>query len=193
MILSDREIKKYIKSGKIKINPMPDLKKQLGSTSLDMRLGSKFRVFSRTENAFIDIKDEKTFLNLTEMVEKKDNEPFIVHPGEFILGMTKEFVELPEDIAVRIDGKSSLGRLGLVIHSTAGHVDPGFSGNITLEIANIGNLPILLYPNMNICQFVFEMLSSPAEVLYKNKKTAKYVNQKNPGASKIAEEWKKKK
>ncbi len=191
MILSDRDIKKYIKSGKIKIKPLPDFKKQLGSSSLDLRLGNKFRIFSRTEKSFIDIKDKKSFINLTKIITKKDTESLVVHPREFILGITKESIELPSDITARIDGKSSLGRLGLIIHSTAGHVDPGFSGHLTLEITNIGNIPIFLYTDMRICQLIFETLSSPVEVLYKNKKIEKYLNQKSPGESKIIQECKK--
>lgn len=204
MILSDRDIKKLIKAGRIKLDPMPDLKEALGMASLDLRLSPKFRVFRSTATTFIDPDDRATFDQLTEAtdISKKDklqpllpNTPqgprsFVLHPGEFVLGLTMENVELPNDVAARIEGKSSLGRLGIVIHSTAGHIDPGWRGHITLEITNIGVIPVLLHPGMRFSQLVFETMSSPVEVGYAQRKTSKYAGTVEPGVSKIFEESK---
>lgn len=185
MILSDSDIKKRLSEGQIKITPMPDLMVALGTVSLDLRLSSEFMVYRTTSRPFIDVKDPSTFEGLTELVVKKPGEHFIVHPGEFVLGSTVELVELPCDLAARLEGKSSLGRLGIVIHSTAGKVDPGFKGRITLEISNIGTLPVMLYPEMRICQLVFEELKSPTSVGYASRKDSKYKDQTAPEQSKI--------
>ena len=189
MILSDKDIKKYIKDGKIIIKPKPNFKNQLSAASLDLRLGNEFRIFEDTKYPFIDVKDPKTIQNITRLVKLKDTDPIIFQPNQFILAVTLEEISLPDDITVRIDGKSSLGRLGVIIHSTAGHIDPGFRGRVTLEMSNIGNLPILLYPKMRICQLVFQTLSSPSEIPYYKKKTAKYLKTKSPGESKIHKEY----
>lgn len=185
MILSDRDIQKYIKIGKIKIKPKPNLKKQLGSASLDLRLGNEFRVFDHVRKPFIDTRDPKTFKDITELIKIKDSEPFVFQPGQFILAMTLEEIFLPDDIVARIDGRSSLGRLGIVVHSTAGHVDAGFEGRINLEMENIGMMPVLLYPKARVCQLVFQELSSPAKVPYYKKKGAKYLRAKSPEESKL--------
>lgn len=200
MILSDRDIKKMLKSGRIAITPGPDLKTQLQPASLDLRLSSKFRVFKSTATPYIDPQDPNTFNEMTELTDvadgnsqpllphmKKGQRPFVIHPGEFVLGMTKEFVELPDDITARVEGRSSLGRLGIIIHSTAGYIDPGFCGNITLEITNIGSVPVLLHPDMRICQLAFETMSTPAEVDYAEK-GGKYAGATEPGQSKITED-----
>jgi len=185
MILSDRDIRKYIKEGKIKIYPKPNFREQLGSASLDLRLGNEFRIFDHIKKPFIDIKNPKTFKNMTQLIKIKDGKSFVFQPGQFILAVTLEEVSLADDIAARIDGRSSLGRLGIVVHSTSGHVDPGFRGKITLEVENIGMMPILLYPRTKICQLVFEKLSSPARVPYYKKKKAKYLKAKLPEESKL--------
>jgi len=169
MILSDRDIKTAIQKGKIKITPKPDFAKQLGSCSLDLRLSGVFRVYAYNHSAFIDVSNPKTYQDITKEHRLKKNGSFILHPGEFILGWTMERIELPNDIAARIDGRSSMGRLGLVVHSTAGNVDPGFKGNLTLEIANIGKIPIILRPGLRVCQLVFDVLSSPTTNPYKKK------------------------
>ena len=186
MILSDRDIKKALAEGRIKMTPEPNLDEVLSSSSIDFRLGHEFRVFKSTSKAFIDVKDKNSFEGLTELIVKQDGEPFVVHPSEFVLGITLEELILPDDIAVRIDGKSSLGRLGIVLHSTAGHVDAGWKGKLTLEITNIGNMPVLLYPGMRVGQYVFEQLSSVSETPYYKK--GKYYDQKEPAQSKIQEE-----
>ncbi len=190
MILSDREIKRLLDEKKIGIFPEPNLEEQLGSASLDLRLSDEFMVFEHTKKPYIDTRDAETFKEMTKMIKVTENEPFVFHPGEFVLGATFEEVDLPDDIAARIDGRSSLGRLGIVIHSTAGHIDPGFKGKIVLEMENIGMIPVLLYPGMRVCQLVFEVLSSPTAKPYHLKKNAKYVNVQHPEESKIDKDYK---
>ncbi|MBI4159609.1 dCTP deaminase [Candidatus Wolfebacteria bacterium] len=168
MILSDTDIRAAIESGKIKITPKPNFRKQLGSCSLDLRLSNIFKVFTYNRSTFIDVANPKTYGDITKQYVVKKTEPFVLHPNEFVLGATIEKISLPQDIAARIDGRSSLGRLGLIIQ-TAGHIDPGFNSNITLEIANIGRLPIILWYGLRVCQLVFEPLSSPTTKPYKNK------------------------
>jgi len=191
MLLSDREIEKFIKEGKIKIKPLPDFETQLGPASLDLRLGNEFRVFNQVKSPFIDPKNPKTFKNLTKLIRVKENQPFILHPGEFVLGVTLEEITLPADVGAKIEGRSSWGRLGLLVHSTAGYIDPGFSGKLTLEMSNIGKVPIILYPGLKICQLGFELLTSPAKVPYNKRKTSKYHLDKKPTESKIYKELKK--
>ena len=183
MILSDREIRSYIKEKKITIDPVPDYKTQLSGASLDLKLGDEFRVFEYTQSTVIDPKNME---ECTRKVKLKKGKYFVVHPGEFVLGITKEVVGIDDTLCARIDGKSSIGRMGIVVHSTAGHVNPGWKGKLTLEISNIGKLPVILYPDMRICVLLFEELSSTAEVSYEKK--GKYQNQKNPQESKISKE-----
>jgi len=190
VILSDREIQKLLDEGKINILPEPNLEEQLGSASLDLRLSDEFMVFEHTKKPYIDTRNAETFKDMTKMIKVTENEPFVFHPGEFVLGATMEEVGLPDDVAARIDGRSSLGRLGIVIHSTAGHIDPGFKGKIVLEMENIGMIPVLLYPGMRVCQLVFEVLSSPTTKPYNSKKNAKYVNVRHPEESKIDKDYK---
>lgn len=177
MILSDRDIKRALAEGRIIVKPKPKLEEQLGSSSLDLRLGFEFRVFKHRKQPFVDPFDPKTTEGMTEEVTISRKEPYIIHPNEFVLASTYEWVEWADDIAARVDGRSSLGRLGLVIHSTAGHIDAGWRGVLTLELRNIGMVPILLYPKMRICQLIFEQLSSPAEQPYTKKPGAKYHSQ----------------
>ncbi len=184
MILSDRDIRANINSGKIKVEPC-DLETQLSSVGIDLRLGNEFRLFKVTHKSHVDLSKVNTQID-TELVEVPDGETFMLHPGEFVLGITKETVELPDDIAARIDGRSSLGRLGIIVHSTAGHVDPGWRGKLTLEISNIGKLPIAIIPGMRFCSLMFESLSSPVEKKYKGK----YLDSSTPLSSKINEEFK---
>jgi dCTP deaminase len=185
MILSDQDIKAKIENKQIKIDPVPDLSVAVGTVSVDLRLGHEFMVYKTTSSPYIDVKNPKTFENLTEKVVKTEDEAFVIHPREFVLGATLEKIELPHDIAGRLEGKSSLGRLGIVIHSTAGKVDPGFKGNLVLEITNIGNLPIMLYPGMRVCQLLFEQLSSPVSKAYTEIESSKYKNQDKTVGSKV--------
>jgi dCTP deaminase len=188
MILADKDIREAIRVKRILVKPKPDLKEQLGSCSLDLRLGYNFRVFHHRNRAFIDPFDGETTKDMTQEVKISRKEPYVLHPGEFVLGSVLEWIELPNDISARIDGRSSLGRLGLIIHSTAGHIDAGFKGSLTMEITNIGQLPILLYPKMRICQLVFEPLSSPAEQPYTEKPGAKYHSKTAPAETAISQE-----
>lgn len=205
MILSDRDIRKAIADGRIVVKPEPDFDVQLGSTGLDLRLGSQFRVFKPTSIPYIDPQNPATLDAHTTMIdlddEAEEQQPllphlpdgpraFVIHPGEFVLGMTIEYLEFPNDIAGRLEGRSSLGRLGIVIHSTAGHFDAGFKGTIVLEISNIGVVPVLLYPGMRFCQMLFEPVSSPVEVKYSEKKNNKYAGQTDPQSSLISREKK---
>jgi dCTP deaminase len=160
MLLSDNEIKSLIEQGEIKIDPLPDFSKALGPISVDFRLGHDFMIFKRSAHPYVDVKDPDSFKDITQEVVKKTDEKFILHPGEFILASTLESLKLPNYIAGRLEGKSSLGRLGLIIHSTAGKFDPGWEGKLVLEITNIGLLPIALYPEIRVCQMLFEQISS---------------------------------
>lgn len=185
MILSDRDIKKTLKDGKLKVEPMEE--KQIMQVGIDLRLGNDFKRFMMGTKSHIDPAKDKVD-DSTESFRVEEGESLMLHPGEFVLGITKEYVELPDDLAARIDGRSSLGRLGIIVHSTAGHVDPGFKGRLVLEISNIGKLPVCLVPNMKFCSLIFEEVSSPVENPYKGK----YLGQKTPVSSKIGEEFKKK-
>ena len=180
MLMSDRDIRASIEANQIGLEPLDmDL---LQPSSFDVRIDRFFRLFDNHKYAFIDPAEQQD--DLTRLVEVAADEPFILHPGEFVLGSTYEFVTLPDNIAARLEGKSSLGRLGLVTHSTAGFVDPGFSGHVTLELSNMATLPIKLWPGMKIGQLCFFQLSSPSETPYGS---AKYLNryqgQRGPTAS----------
>src|SRR3989344_1849194 len=188
MILSDRDIKKAIRSGKVKIVPKPNFEEQLGSCKLDLRLGNVYRVFNHSKTPYIDPKDPSTLIDLTHEVNVKNGEAFTIHPGEFILAVTREYIEMPADLTGELEGRSSIGRMGVVVHSTAANIDAGFRGHITLELANMGRIPVMLYPGMRICSIVFEELTSPAQMPYYKRKTAKYIGQRKPLPSKIGME-----
>jgi len=182
MILSDKTIKEEIAKGSIVIEPYhPEC---VQPSSVDVHLGNKFLIFNRVQHAVINIKEKQE--GLMEMVEVKESEPFILHPGEFVLGSTVERVKMPTHIAGRIEGKSSLGRLGLLIHSTAGYIDPGWDGNLTLELSNVSPLPITLYPNMKIGQISFLKMTTEVENPYGSEKLkSKYQGQEGPKESKF--------
>jgi dCTP deaminase len=180
MILSDRDIREQIGSGRIKIDPFDPACVQ--PSSIDLHVDDQFRVFANSRYPFIDVRQEMP--DLTELVEVKPDEAFILHPGEFVLGSTLERVGIPDDLVARLEGKSSLGRLGLLIHSTAGYVDPGWDGYLTLELSNVANLPITLYPGMKIGQISFFQLTSPAETPY-GRAGNKYQGQRGPTASRF--------
>lgn len=183
MILSDRDIKAALQSGRIGIEPLYDGAVQ--PASVDLHLGAKFLVFRNTEHAFIDVR--QPIADLMEEVTISNDKPFIIHPGEFALGVTIEKVTLGNDIVGRLEGKSSLGRIGIIIHATAGFIDPGNSLRPTLELHNIGNLPVKLYFDMPIAQMAFEPLTSPAEHPYD--KSHKYYGALDPQASKMHENF----
>lgn len=188
MVLSDKDLKVALRSGKIKIKPAPDYKTQLGSCSIDLRLGNVFRVFEHSRHAYIDPFKKSISDEVTREIVVKNKDPFIVQSGDFVLATTIEEIWVPDDLTGRLEGRSSIGRLGIVVHSTAANIECGFRGHITLELANMGKMPVALYPGMRICSISFEQLSSPAEVPYYKKKSAKYVGQKGPGESKIGKE-----
>lgn len=180
MLLSDRDILAEINAGRIVVDPYDEAMVQ--PSSIDFRLDRYFRVFENHRYPHIDPAVDQS--DLTRMVEPEGDEPFILHPGEFVLGSTHEVVTLPDDIAARVEGKSSLGRLGLLTHATAGFVDPGFSGHVTLELANVATLPIKLYPGMKIGQLCFFRLSSPAQHPYGSEKYgSRYQGQRGPTPS----------
>jgi dCTP deaminase len=180
VVLSDVTIARHIGEGRIGIDPYDD--SLLQPSSVDVRVDRYFRVFHNARYAFIDVKQPQE--ELTEQVTIDDDRPFILHPGEFVLGQTLEWVELPNDLVARLEGKSSLGRLGLLIHSTAGYVDPGWKGNLTLELSNVANLPIALYFGMKIGQISFFKMSSEVERPYGSPELgSKYQGQSEPTAS----------
>ena len=180
MLMSDRDIRESLESGRIGLEPLE--MGLLQPSSIDVRLDRFFRLFDNHKYAFIDPAEQQD--ELTRLIEVKSDEPFILHPGEFVLGSTYEFVTLPDDVAARLEGKSSLGRLGLLTHSTAGFVDPGFKGHVTLELSNVATLPIKLWPGMKIGQLCFFQLTSPAEHPYgSDKYSSRYQGQRGPTAS----------
>jgi dCTP deaminase len=182
-VLSDRTIRRLIDDGRIEIDPYDAA--LLQPSSVDVRVDRLFRVFRNNRAPYIDVKVEQ---DLTELVEVADEEPFILHPGEFVLGSTLERVRLPDDLVARLEGKSSLGRLGLLIHSTAGFIDPGWDGHVTLELSNVANLPITIYYGMKIGQVSFMELSEPAESPYGSGGLgSKYQGQRGPTPSRY---WK---
>ena len=180
MLLSDRDIRAEINQQRIVLDPWDEAMVQ--PSSVDVRLDRFFRLFDNHKYQHIDpAKDQP---DLTRLVEVEGDEPFVLHPGEFVLGATFEVVTLPDDIAARLEGKSSLGRLGLLTHSTAGFIDPGFSGHVTLELSNVATLPITLWPGMKIGQLCFFRLSSPAEHPYgSDRYGSRYQGQRGPTAS----------
>jgi dCTP deaminase len=161
-VLSDGTIRRLVDEGRIRIEPWdPGL---VQPASVDLLLGGSFRVFHNHRAAAIDLRDPPQ--NLTELITVDDDEAFVIHPGEFVLGVTREWVSLPDDVVARIEGKSSIGRLGLIVHATAGFVDPGFAGTLTLEITNLTRIPIKLWPGLPIAQLSFMALDRPAERPY---------------------------
>lgn len=187
VLLSDRDIKAQINANRIGLEPFaPEL---VQPSSVDVRLDRFFRLFDNHKYSYIDPSEEQS--ELTRMVETDPNEPFILHPGEFVLGATYERVTLPNDIAARLEGKSSLGRLGLLTHSTAGFIDPGFTGHVTLELANVANLPIRLWPGMKIGQLCFFQLTSETENPYGSATAGShYQGQRGPTASRSFQNFK---
>ncbi|MFE5307768.1 dCTP deaminase [Isoptericola sp. NPDC056573] len=180
MLLSDRDIRAELDAGRVVLDPYDPA--MLQPSSIDVRLDRYFRLFDNHKYPFIDPSQEQP--ELTRLVEVSPDEPFVLHPGEFVLGSTFESVTLPDDVAARLEGKSSLGRLGLLTHSTAGFIDPGFSGHVTLELSNVATLPITLWPGMKIGQMCFFRLSSPAEHPYgSDAYGSRYQGQRGPTAS----------
>jgi len=186
MLLSDRDLTAAVKAGRLGLEPFePTL---IQPASVDVRLDRWFRVFNNSKYTHIDPSVQQD--DLTSLVEIADGEPFVLHPGEFVLGSTLETVSLADDLAARLDGKSSLGRLGLLTHSTAGFIDPGFSGHVTLELSNVANLPITLWPGMKIGQLCIFGLSSPADHPYGSEVYgSRYQGQRGPTPSRAWLNW----
>ena len=179
-VLADRDIHAAIERGEIVVRPFDP--NDVQPASVDLHLDRKFRVFRNNRYPYIDLRQPQP--DLTELLEIRDDEPFILHPGEFVLGQTLEWVEIPDDLLAHLDGKSSLGRVGLLIHSTAGYVDPGWKGTLTLELSNVANLPIALYFGMKIGQISFVRMTSPVDRPYGSPELgSKYQGQSEPTAS----------
>jgi len=180
VLLSDRDIRAELDARRVVLDPFDE--SMIQPASVDMRLDKYFRVFENHRYPHIDPAEDQS--DLTRAVEPNEDEPFILHPGEFVLGSTYEVITLPDDVAARVEGKSSLGRLGLLTHATAGFIDPGFSGHVTLELSNMATLPIKLWPGMKIGQLCFFRLTSPAENPYGSEKYgSRYQGQRGPTPS----------
>jgi len=185
-VLSDRDIRAALEAGDVVIRPYDPA--DLQPSSVDLHLDRSFRVFRNNRYPYIDVRAPQP--DLTELLSVADDEPFVLHPGEFVLGQTLEWVQLPNNLVSRLEGKSSLGRLGLLIHSTAGYVDPGWKGNLTLELSNVANLPIALYFGMKIGQISFFKMSSPVDRPYGSPGLgSKYQGQSEPTASAFHEDF----
>ncbi len=187
MVLSDADIKRYIAEGKIRVNPeLPA--EQFGSCSVDFRLGNEFSIFEHSKHPYIDLRNPIEIQKLMRPIVVADGEPFILQPREFALAITLENLDLSDDVLGRLEGRSSLGRIGIIVHGTAGLFDPGWSGKATLELSNLGIMPVALYPGMRICSMTFEQLSTPSTMPYRRKPGNKYAGQQSPLASKLAGE-----
>lgn len=184
MILSDTQIKEALLSGDIRFDPEISLETQLQPASIDLRLSRFFRMFNASQHPVLDPLSTLELNEITTLVELEEGKPFIVHPGEFVLGSTLEYVWLSQRLVGRVEGRSSLGRLGIIIHSTAGYIDPGFEGTLTLEISNVGKIPVALYPLMRICQISFLQTGKVARP-YGQNRGSKYQGQREPTSSRL--------
>lgn len=192
-ILSDKTLKEYLKKGKIAIEPLED-EMQIQPSSIDMRLGNEFKVFKVIRKPYIDPKDPEDVASYMESTTVEPGEAFIIHPNEFALATTNEYVKVPDDLVARVEGRSSMGRLGVTMHVTAGFIDSGFEGKITLEISNIGAMPVALYPGQRVCQIVFETMTTPSEIPYGHpSRNSKYMGQVKPESSRIKQDYELKK
>ncbi len=185
MILSDRDIRKRLEDGDLAVEPLADPELQIQPASVDLRLGREFLEFRRTNIPYIHPDSEREIDEYVDETVVEEGEEFILHPGDFVLGTTRERVEVPADLIAHVQGRSSMGRLAIVIHATAGIVDPGYCGQITLELSNLGTAPVALTAGMRISQVIFTELTSPAERPYGIERGSKYQNQSGPQASRI--------
>ena len=182
MVLSDHTIREELAKGRIVVEPLGE--GCIQPASVDVHLDHQLLLFRNSRRPYIDVREEQS--DLTEMVEIEEDAPFMLHPGEFVLASTQEHIEIPDDLVARLEGKSSLGRIGLLIHSTAGYVDPGWKGHLTLELSNVANLPVTLYYGMKIGQLSYLRLSTPVDHLYGSKELgSKYQGQSSPTASRM--------
>lgn len=180
MILSDSDIREYVKSGRLAVEPFDP--EAVEAAWIDLSLGNEFKLFRTSSRPYIDVRN---YSDHTESIMISDGKPFIIHPNEFVLAGVRERIEIPADLAAYVDGRSSLGRIGIVVHVTAGWVDPGFRGRLVLEMTNVGRMPVAIYPGMRICKLVFMKLTKPAERPYYMKKNAKYGDQNTVDSSRI--------
>ena len=188
MILSDTDLLERLGEGELVVDPIDDLDTQVQPASIDMRLGSEFLEFQRTNIPCIHPNRADEVDEYVRETYVEEGDEFILHPGDFVLGTTKERVEIPPDLVATVEGRSSLGRLAIIIHATAGFIDPGFSGQITLELSNLGAAPVALSPGMRVSQIVFTELKSPSTRPYGSERGSKYQNQAGPRASKIQDD-----
>lgn len=186
MILSDGDIKKRLEDGSLGIDPLDDPELQIQPASVDLRLGASFVVYQSPHVACIDARDPESVSGYTERVDIEEGDAFVLQPGAFALGSTFERVRVPSDLVARVEGRSSIGRIAVVVHATAGFIDPGFDGEITLELANLGRCAVKLYPGMRISQVVFHTMLNPAERPYGTARGSKYQGQTGPVASRLA-------
>ncbi|WP_435065198.1 dCTP deaminase [Halobaculum sp. EA56] len=188
MILSDTDILARLRDGDLVVDPLDDVDTQVQPASVDLRLGSEFLEFRRTNIPCIHPNDAREVDEYVEETHVPEGEDFILHPGDFVLGTTKERVEVPADLLATVQGRSSLGRLAVVIHATAGIVDPGYDGQITLELSNLGAAPVALSPGMRVSQLIFTELKTPADRPYGAERGSKYQGQSGPQASRIGDD-----
>ena len=188
MILADREIRQALAEGSIKISPAPDFESQLGSCSIDFRLGNTFMVFEHSRFSYVDPRQPQSIEQAMRTIVVPDGEAFIMQAGDFALASTMETLELPDDLLGRLEGRSSIARIGITVHSTAAVFEPGWIGTATMELSNLGRMAVALYPGMRICSFTFEQLTSPVMVPYRSKRGNKYAGQIEPRASGLSEE-----
>jgi dCTP deaminase len=184
VILSDRDLRERLKRGDLVVEPLSDPDLQIQPASIDLRLANSFVVFRSSRLACLDPRDIPD--DATQRIEVSEGEPFVIHPGDFVLGSTLERVKIPHDLVARVEGRSSLGRLAIIVHATAGFIDPGFEGQITLELSNLGRTAVKLYPGMRVSQIVLQEMKSPAERPYGAARGSKYQGQVGPVASRIA-------
>jgi dCTP deaminase len=185
MVLSDQDIRRYIEAGKIRIDPPVDYDVQLGPCSVDLTLGNSFAAFEYSRLPYIDTRKPTDGQGIMRELVVADDEPFVLQPGELVLASTRETLELDDDILARLEGRSSLARLGIIVHGTAGVFDPGWRGRAVLELGNLGRMAVALYPGMRICSFTFEPLSSPSTQPYWKRKASKYAGQSGAEASRL--------
>jgi dCTP deaminase len=188
MVLSDIDIRRHLENGLIKIDPFPDLESQLGPCSVDLRLGNEFRVFEHSRWPCIDVRAPFNPDEIMRTIQVADTDAFVMQPGELVLATTIESINLPPNLLARLEGRSSLGRLGIIVHGTAPRFDPGWSGRAVMELGNIGRIAVALRPGMRICSMTFEELSSPAARPYGSSPSHKYAGQDGPTGSRLSEE-----
>ena len=186
-VLCDKDLEELVDEGLVSCDSGIDRELQIGPSSIDLRLDSRFKVLNERKTEVVDTHGMKEYEDFLEE-EVHDEDPICIHPNQFVLGSTIEEVEVPKNMVARVEGRSSYGRLGIIVHATAGFIDPGFKGDVTLEIQNLGNAPVKLYPGDRICQIVFEDLSREVGTAYGEKKDQKYLNQYGPTGSRLGDE-----